>query len=204
MADGPRYRVRYRRRREGKTDYRLRRGLIRSSKPRAVVRLTNNYVYVQITEATATGDIVRASASSKELSRHGWKGALGNLPSAYLTGELAARRAVEKGVNEAILDIGLKSSTKGSKLFAALKGLSDAGLKIPHSPEPLPSMDRIRGVHISGYAKKLAAEPEVYKKRFSGYSKRGLKPEDLAAHFDQVKDSILKGPIERVEVKAAA
>jgi large subunit ribosomal protein L18 len=123
-----------------------------------------------------------------------------------LTGELAARRAVEKGIKEAILDIGLKPSTKGSKLFATLKGLADAGLQVPHSPELLPPMDRIRGVHISGYAKKLAGEPETYKKRFSAYAKRGLKPEDLAAHFDQVKESILKGPVEteRVEAKAAA
>ncbi len=202
MADGPRYSVKYRRRREGKTDYKLRRGLVRSGRPRAVVRLSNNYVYIQITEATITGDIVRAAASSKELAGLGWKGAAGNLPSAYLTGQLAARRAVEKGVKEAILDIGLKSSTKGSKLFAALKGLTDAGLTVPYSPEPMPTMDRIRGVHISSYAKKLAAEPEAYKKRFSAYAKRGLKPEELTSHFDKLRETILKGPLQPVEVKA--
>ena len=121
-----------------------------------MVRVSDKYVYVQITEAKATGDIVRAAASSKELSKLGWKGGAGNLPSAYLTGALAARRAVAKGIKEAILDIGLKSSTKGSKLFAALKGLSDSGLSVPHSPEPLPPADRIGGVHIANYEKVLS------------------------------------------------
>src|SRR5713101_9513241 len=162
MADGPRYSVPFRRRRQGRTDYKLRRALVRSGKPRAVVRVTNKYVYVQITDAELRGDIVRAAASSKELAKMGWKGATGNIPSAYLTGALAARRAIAKGVKEAILDIGLKPSTKGSKLFAALKGLSDAGLTIPHSPEPLPPTERIGGGHISSYAKSLSSQPDLY------------------------------------------
>src|SRR6266705_172831 len=86
MADGPRYSVPFRRRREGRTDYKLRRALVRSGKPRAVVRVTNKYVYVQITDAELRGDIVRAAASSKELAKMGWKGASGNIPSASLTG----------------------------------------------------------------------------------------------------------------------
>ena len=78
MADGPRYAVPYRRRREGRTDYKLRRALVRSGKPRAVVRLTNKYVIVQVSEADIRGDIVRASASSRELAKLGWKGGAGN------------------------------------------------------------------------------------------------------------------------------
>ena len=196
MANGPRYTVPYRRRREGKTDYKLRRALVRSGKPRAVVRLTNKYITVQISEATATGDLVRASATSKQLSKLGWKGGSGNLSAAYLTGALAARRAVAKGVKEAILDIGLKGPTKGSKIFAALKGLSDSGLMVPHSDDRLPKMDRINGGHVSSYAKKLAGEQELYKKRFSGYLSRGLKPEDLSGHFEQVRKMVLEGPLE--------
>jgi len=196
MATGPRYTVPYRRRREGKTDYKLRRALVRSGKPRAVVRLTNKYVTVQISEATATGDIVRASASSKQLSKLGWRGGYGNLPAAYLTGALAARRAVAKGVKEAILDIGLKGPTKGSKIFAALKGLSDSGLVVPHSDELLPKMDRINGGHVSSYAKKLAGEQELYKRRFSAYLSHGLKPEDLSGHFEQVRKAVLEARLE--------
>src|SRR5215472_5250427 len=196
MADGPRYTVRYRRRREGRTDYKLRRALVRSGKPRAVVRLTNQYVTVQVAEATPKGDLVKASASSRELSKMGWKGGQGNLPAAYLTGALAARRAVAGGVKEAILDIGLRGPTKGSKIFAALKGLTDSGFVVPHSDELLPAMDRINGSHISKYAKSLAGEQEVYKKRFSKYLRQGLKPEDLSGHFEQIKKTVLESPLE--------
>jgi large subunit ribosomal protein L18 len=196
MANSPRYALPYRRRREGKTDYKLRRALVKSGKPRAVIRLSNQYVTVQITDATIIGDIVRASASSKELRSLGWKGALGNLPAAYLTGALAARRAIAKGVKEAILDIGLKGATKGSTLFAALKGLADSGLAVPHSPDRLPPMDRIGGSHIATYAKSLAGEHDLYKKRFSAYLSRGLKPEDLSGHFDEVRKAVGEAPLE--------
>ncbi len=198
MADGPRYSVPFRRRREGKTDYKLRLGLVRSGKPRAVVRTSNKYVYVQIVEAQPSGDVVRASASSKELAKLGWKGGTGNLPSAYLTGALAGRRALTKGVKEAILDIGLRPSTKGSRLYAALKGLTDAGLEVPHSEETLPSTARLGGAHITEYAKSLLSESsDVYKKRFSGYLSKGLKPEELTGHFEQVR-----GQIQSLKVEA--
>src|SRR6266568_3386306 len=164
MANSPRYALPYRRRREGKTDYKLRRALVKSGKPRAVVRLTNKYVTVQITDATITGDIVRASASSRELPKLGWKGGLGNLPSAYLTGALAARRAVQRGIKEAILDLGLKGPTKGSKLFAVPKA--------------------------------LAGEHDLYKKRFSAYLSRGLKPEDLSGHFEEIRKTVSTAPLE--------
>jgi large subunit ribosomal protein L18 len=151
---------------------------------------------VQITDATLTGDIVRASASSRELPKLGWKGGLGNLPSAYLTGALAARRAIARGVKEAILDLGLKGPTKGSKLFAVLKGLADSGLAIPHSPERLPPMERIGGAHIASYAKSLAGEHDVYKKHFSAYLNRGLKPEELSGHFEEIRKAVSTAPVE--------
>lgn len=191
MAHGPRYSVPFRRRREGKTDYKLRLGLVRSGKPRAVVRTSNRYVYVQIIEAQRSGDIVKAAASSRELAKLGWKGGSANLPSAYLTGVLVGRRALARGVKDAVLDIGLRPSTKGSGLYAALKGLVDAGLAVPHSEEVLPSPERLGGGHISAYAGNLLSEQgDVYKKRFSGYLGRGLKPEELAVHFQQIRTQI--------------
>src|SRR2546428_5738877 len=196
MADSPRYSLPYRRRREGKTDYKLRRALVKSGKPRAVVRLSNQYVTVQITDATINGDIVRASASSKELPSLGWKGGLGNLPAAYLTGALAARRAIARGIKEAILDIGLKGATKGSKLFAALKGLADSGLLVPHSPERLPPMERIGGNHIAAYAKSLAGEHYLYHKRLSAHLKRGVQPQEFSRHFQEVRKNLSAGPLE--------
>ncbi len=161
-----------------------------------MVRVSNRYIYVQITDAELRGDIVRAAASSKELAKLGWKAATGNIPSAYLTGALAAQRAIAKGVKEAVLDIGLKSSTKGSKVFAVLQGFSDAGLEVPHSDGPIPPKERIGGGHISEYAKKLSGETDMYRKAFSGYLKRGLKPEDVTGHFEQLRQQVQSARIE--------
>ncbi len=197
MATGPRYSLPFRRRREQRTDYKLRRSLLTSGRHRAVVRLTNKFVYVQIAEAKLQGDYVKASASSRELVKMGWKGGTGNLPAAYLTGELAGRRAIAGGIKEALLDIGLKSSSKGSRLYAVLKGLVDSGLHVPHSPDDLPSGDRLAGTHVSTYAKSLSTESsDRYKKHFSRYLAMGLKPEDLSAHFKQVREQVMSSPLE--------
>ena len=192
MGHGPRYRVPWRRRREGKTNYYKRLKLIRSGKPRLVVRRTNKYVIVQVVEARVEGDRVIAAAHSRELvKRYGWLGGTSNTSAAYLTGLLAAARARRAGVAEAVLDIGLATPVPGSRVFAALKGALDAGLKVPHSPEILPPQERIRGEHIAGWASKLSSEePERYEKLFSDYLRRGLKPEDLPGHFDEVLSKI--------------
>ena len=145
---GPHFRVGFRRRREGRTDYRRRQRLLRSAMPRAVVRKTLNQTLVQIVEADASGDRVVASAQSLDLKEHGWSVGTGNVPAAYLTGYLAGKRAVAKGVKAAVLDIGVQEPTKGGRVFAALQGLLDAGVEVPHSKEILPAKERIRGEHI--------------------------------------------------------
>ena len=76
---GPHFRVAFRRRREGKTDYRRRQRLLRSATPRAVVRKTLNQTLVQIVEAEAGGDRVLASAQSLDLKEHGWSVGTGNV-----------------------------------------------------------------------------------------------------------------------------
>lgn len=148
MAKGPRSRVPFRRRREGRTDYRHRAALLRGEVPRAVVRRSNRNVTIQIVQYKDTGDAVLATAVSKELGELGWKMSGKNTPAAYLTGLLAGKRAKDKGVEEAVLDIGLRESTKGAVVFAALKGLLDAGLEIPHSDKMIPSEERISGKHL--------------------------------------------------------
>jgi large subunit ribosomal protein L18 len=82
------------------------------------------------------------------LKKIGWT-KTGNVPAAYLTGLLAGKKAKEKNVTEAVLDLGLQTSTKGSRIYAALKGVLDAGINVPHSKDILPSEDRIIGKHIS-------------------------------------------------------
>jgi len=147
-------------------------------------------------EARPEGDHVKASASSRDLIKIGWKGGTGNVPAAYLTGELAGRRAVASGISEALLDIGLKSSSKGSKLYAVLKGLVDSGLSVPHSTDNLPSTDRLSGTHVSTYAKNLSTQSnDDYKKHFSSYLSRGLKPEELTVHFQQMKQQVMASPL---------
>ncbi len=184
MASGARYKVPYRRRREGKTNYRKRLKLLLSRKPRLVVRITNRYVITQIIEYSPSGDRVLVCANSKELEKFGWKGDFNNTPACYLTGALIGKKAVEKGINEAILDIGLRSPTKGGRVFAVLKGALDAGMQIPHNPEIFPDESRIRGEHIAEYYR---ISPESFK----DYEKRGLKPSELPNHFDEIKERIL-------------
>ena len=148
MSTGPRYKVPFRRRREGRTDYRHRAALLRGSKTRAVVRKSNTSTRVQFVEYKDSGDMVVASAVSSELKELGWTGSGKSTPGAYLTGLLAGKRAKEKGVGEAVLDIGLREPTKGATIFAALKGMLDAGIEIPHSEKMVPSKDRIEGKHM--------------------------------------------------------
>ncbi|MBN2229560.1 MAG: 50S ribosomal protein L18 [Candidatus Thorarchaeota archaeon] len=152
MAQGPTYRVKFRRRREGKTNYYRRRRLLMSRRPRLVVRKTNTNVIVQIINANVVGDMTVASAMATELPAHGWSAGTGNLPAAYLTGLLAGLRAKSRGINEAVLDIGLIPPIKGSRIYAALRGAIDAGLEIPHNSDILPDDSRISGEHIvAGY-----------------------------------------------------
>jgi large subunit ribosomal protein L18 len=188
VARGPTYRVPWRRRREGKTNYYKRVKLLKSGKPRLVVRRTLNYIIAQVVEARIEGDRVIAAAHSRELSKlYGWKGGGKNTCAAYLTGLLVGYRALLKGVREAVLDIGLAKPSRGSRVFAVLKGALDAGLKVPHSPEILPSDDRIKCEHIASWARELVeSNPEFYKRQFSRCIARGLDPRDLPAHFEEV------------------
>ena len=192
MARGPRYRVPFRRRREGKTNYRIRKALIISGKPRLVVRGSLNHMTVQLIKAKPQGDEVIVSAHSQELIKnYGWKAHCGNLPSAYLTGLLCGFKALAKGVKDALLDIGLHEPIKGARIFAALKGAIDAGMNVPHSEEKIPSLERIEGVHIATYAESLKANPEEYERIFSKYSVKKLAPEKLPKHFTKTKETII-------------
>ncbi|HSV41885.1 MAG TPA: 50S ribosomal protein L18 [Methanomassiliicoccales archaeon] len=158
MANGPRYKVAFRRRREGRTDYRQRARLLRARIPRAVVRISLRNVSIQFIEYDAQGDRVIVTAHSRELQEMGWDKATGNLPAAYLTGYLAGKKAKAQGVESAVLDIGLKVPAKGSNIFAALKGMVDAGVDIPHGKEVLPADDRLMGKHIGDDVKKLVLD----------------------------------------------
>ena len=205
MARGPRYRVPFRRRREGLTNYYKRRKMLLSGKPRFVVRKTANHIIVQVVEAKPIGDVILVSAHSNELRRdYGWLGDTNNTPAAYLVGLLAGLKALRAGILEAIPDIGLHRAVPGARVFAAIKGAIDAGLKVPCSEEMWPSEERIRGEHIAAYARMLREQhPDEFERRFSRYLARGLDPERLPEHFEKVKAMILArfGRLEEISGK---
>ncbi len=204
-----RYQTKFKRRRQGKTDYYARKRLIlqdknkyNTPKYRLVVRITNTRVIAQAIFATLKGDKVFCQADSFELKKWGLKAGLANYASAYATGLLLARRLLkkvklddmykpndniaqdydtaknyqDKRPFKLILDIGLKATTTGAKVFAVMKGAADGGVEIPHSTSRFPGYkedeeenkvlrDRILGVHIDNYMKVLE-KTEKYELQF--------------------------------------
>lgn len=160
------YEVPFRRRREQKTDYKQRKKLLKSGKPRAVVRLSNNHTRVHLSHYEREGDINTAQTLSKELEDYGWEHHTGNLPAAYLTGYLAGHKADS---DEAVLDLGLREMNHGGRMFAALKGMIDAGVDIPAGEEIFPEEPRLRGEHIKEMSGKNVPENfETVKENIEG------------------------------------
>lgn len=158
-----------RRRREQKTDYEQRLALLKSGLPRLVVRKSLNGFCVQLIEYGVKGDRVIAETNSSALRGIGWNGHCGNIPAAYLSGLYIAKLAKNKNVKEAVLDIGMQSSTKGNSLYAVAKGANDGGLNVPLDNEMVPSMDRITGKKIDEYRKtSITQNFEEVKKKILG------------------------------------
>jgi len=238
-----RYQVKYRRRREGKTDFYARKRLIiqdknkfNSPKFRLIVRFTNKDIIAQIASAKIEGDKILAAAYGHELVRFGFPVPnVTNYAAAYATGLLLARRvltklnladkyegnstidgtdynveAIDDGPHpfRAFLDVGLRRTTTGSKLFAALKGATDGGLEVPHSERRLVGYDDeakkgdaevlrkyIFGGHVADYMKMLAEDdPEKHKKQFGAYVKANLTAADLQATWTKVHAAIRADP----------
>jgi large subunit ribosomal protein L18 len=168
LATGPRYKVPFRRRREGRTNYHVRYKLILSKKPRVVVRKSNASTTLQLVIAEMKGDKTLLTVNSRELRDLGYTFSTGNLPAAYLTGLLFGKKMLALGQGTGIADIGLHASTRGNRVYAAIKGVVDAGVDVPHSPEVFPDDERIRGEHI---------------KEHTGT--------DIVAQFEQVREKIL-------------
>lgn len=98
-----RYQVKFRRRREGKTDYYARKRLViqdknkyNTPKYRMIVRFTNKDICCQIAYARLEGDKIVCAAYAHELPKFGVKVGLTNYAAAYCTGLLLARRVLKK------------------------------------------------------------------------------------------------------------
>jgi large subunit ribosomal protein L18 len=181
MATNKRYTLAYKRKRSGKTDYKLRLNLLRSGKTRCVIRSTNTKYLVQFINYSADGDNVLVTVGSDELKKFGWSLSGKNTSAAYLVGYLAGKRALKADIKEAILDLGLQTSRKGSKVFAALKGALDAGLSIPHSDGIYPSEDRIKGTHVKNY---VAENKDNFTKVAADAAKMDSKFDEVKAKID--------------------
>ena len=238
-----RYQTKYRRRREGRTDYYARKRMIsqfknkyNAPKYRLVVRFSNRFVTCQIVYAKIQGDYVFAHASSRELPRYGIKHGLANWTAAYATGLLVARRALKiLGLDEkyegqtepngelflteplgddeprpfkCFLDVGLKRTSTGSRVFGAMKGASDGGLYIPHSEKRFPGYDPeakeldaetlrnyIFGGHVAEFMEELEEEDdERFKKQFASYLQDDIGSDDMEEIYEKAYEAIREDP----------
>jgi len=182
-----------------------------------------------------THDVCFLAAYSHELPRYGVKMGLTNYAAAYCTGLLLARRVnkklgleytgakavdgalyrVEADPNgkapfKALLDVGLRRTTTGAKIFGALKGASDGGLDIPHNDRRFPGTKKdaedfksdpaihkkyIFGGHVAAYMKSLSEDDEeAYKRQFSRYIELGVAGDNLEGMYKAAHAAIRKDP----------
>jgi large subunit ribosomal protein L5e len=204
-------------------------------KYRFVVRFTNKDVICQIAYATVAGDVVVSAAYSHELPKYGLKAGLSNYAAAYCTGLLLARRVLNKfgldktyvGLEEAngedfnveevedgprpfkaLLDTGLKRTSTGSKVFAALKGALDGGLDVPHSAKRFVGFNPekkeldaetlqkyIFGGHVGEYMTEMEEDSEEkYNSHFSQYIESEMGGDDLEDLIKEVHQKIREDP----------
>ena len=183
----------FRRRKSNHTDYRKRLSLLKSGKPRLVVRKSLKNIQVQLVNYTDSGDTILASASSTELNKLGWNYSCSNIPAAYLTGLLCGTRSKVAKVKAAVLDTGLYRPIAGSKLYAAAKGASDTGLEVPHGDSEKLSEERLSGAHIASYAETLEKDnKEKYESQFSHYISSKTNPKDIQKQFEATKKKIME------------
>jgi large subunit ribosomal protein L18 len=188
MAKGPKYRVPFRRRREGKTNYHRRLKLIQSRRNRLVVRCSNKHTIVQVVKSKIEGDQILNQAHTQQLFKEfGWAHNLGNLPSAYLAGYLCGLRAKKAGIEDAIVDVGIL--VHDNRVKAAVKGFLDTGIEVPVEESWFFNdiEERIKGVHIAEYATLLKKENSAeFKKKFSSILKKKGDPTKINEDFEKI------------------
>jgi large subunit ribosomal protein L5e len=244
-----RFQVKFRRRREAKTDYRARKRLVTQDKNkyatpkyRLVVRFTNKDIIVQVFSSDLDHDVCLAAAYAHELKRYGLKVGFTNYAAAYATGLLLARRVnVKFGLHElyegnkeingedynvtedadenekspfkALLDVGLKRTTTGARIFGALKGATDGGIDVPHKdrrfpgsskseeegkkyePNPEKHREYIFGLHVARYMKELKAEDsDLYNRQFKKYIANGVEADGIEGTYKKLHSAIRADP----------
>jgi len=140
------------RRRENKTDYSRRIKLLKGGVPRLVFRKSNRYLSAQYIESSEARDIIMTGMTSKNLKKYGWpeefKGSLKSTPAAYLLGLAIGKKIIKEDLKTPIVDFGMIRSLKKNNVFAFLKGVLNAGVKIKCKEENFPSEDKIKGKNL--------------------------------------------------------
>lgn len=140
------------RRREYKTDYKRRFGLLKSGLPRAVFRKTNKYIIAQYVLSEEAKDKVIIGIDSKKLLKYGWpkeaENSLKSISAAYLTGYLFGKKILKEKLENPIFDSGMTRMLHKSKVYSFIKGLIDSGLKIKCDEKTFPDESRIKGEHL--------------------------------------------------------
>jgi large subunit ribosomal protein L18 len=158
-AKGPSFKIYFRRRREGKTNFAKRLALIKSGKTRMVVRRSNSGIVVQFIDFDPKGDKTLLTVTGSHLAKmYKWPSKR-NVWTAYLAGLMAGKLALKKGIKDFVLDMGMYVPSKGSVVFAAQKGAADSGLSTLFDKEKVPEA-------------KLAEPPEKYKSIFNDVKSR--------------------------------
>lgn len=165
-----------------KTNYSKRLRLLKSRKNRIVLRKTNYNINLQLIKYEPKADKTLLSLTSKKLNEFGWF-PKANTPTAYLTGYLFGAQMLKNGYKNGVVDIDLKIMPAKTELYAAVKGMIDAGIELNVDEKAFPSEDRIKGKHIADYAKEN-------KEKFSAYEKNNFNVLEIEKIFDETKNKI--------------
>jgi large subunit ribosomal protein L18 len=183
--------MKFRRRREAKTDYKSRLAIVSGGLDRIVIRKTSRTLVSQVSRYSEKGDVTLAQANSSELAAFKWP-ARSNRPTAYLLGLLLAKKIKADGKfkdGEFVLDIGLSAPVKNSIPFVFAKGCVDGGMNLRNG---IKIEENVYNCSDSKYAKELKEkDPEKYQKQYSEYIKAGVDATALGSIFKQAKELIL-------------
>jgi len=216
-------------------------------KYRLIIRITNTRCIAQVAYATIRGDIIVAAANSQELTNFGVPVGHKNYAACYCTGLLAARRVLKKfGLGEkfkgkeeidgedyhvedeendqrpfkCILDVGLRRTTVGARMWGALKGAVDGGLHIPHSTKNFPGYkpaeekgaeaeydaeahkEKIFGNHVKEYMEMMQEEdPTKYEAHFAKYIAESIDADKIEEMYTDAHEKIKEEPYPEKEEK---
>jgi len=209
-------------------------------KYRLIVRISNQRIMCQVAYATMTGDKIVAAASSSDLKAFGIPVGLKNYAAAYATGLLIARRCLKKfgqdqmikGKEEldgedyhveeedteqrpfkCILDLGIRRTCVGSRVWGALKGAADGGLHVPHEAKNFPGYtpaedkggesqydaethkEKIMGTHVKEYMEMMQEDDSTkYEAHFSKYIENDIDAEKVEEMYEEAHAKIRENP----------